>query len=865
MFLPILNIPGEISRREAFRMEKIEESGSPGWGASLYQTTEDVAKAVAAAAAAVRAPRPSVVYSAKDDTGSPMKKLQNQVSKLIKGLSSPPEAKSRLYNPEILTSQKRQWANFQLQSLDHRVWKEPSRLFESMVVVGLHPNCDIHALQSLYFSRKSEGSGRFRSALSGQHHSRVEPNLEPQVLFVYPPEKQLPLKYKDLLSFCFPAGVEVHAVERTPSMSELNEILLGQEHLKQSDQSFVFRLQVADNSTLYGCCVLVEEIVQKPSGLISMMSEGQPSHNGLSRHILTTRRCYCILSRLPYFELHFGVLNSIFIEERLERLTKQIGDLDINPSTLFDKDDFEEKSSITSLDDREHNLLDGTPYNSQLSTCESVTVININERSHAEHESLEGCISSSKGTSCDNAVPVDGDIQKHHETEVDIYPSEEASSGDIEKQHEIKGDASSSKEASSSDNDVPIDGDIEKHHDSKGDVIGSERLDSDTCEDDNKHLVERSLPNAVLPLLRYQQYESSDSSYSFQGSPSEDRHFRSDIDEAETEVSFSGRDESSQNSDILEWAKDSNHGSLQIICEYYKLQLPASGSTIKFHPLDHLHPLEYHRPDETVLHVAGSTIDLKSCSTSLELAEVHNALMVEEEANALSVWAIACLCGSLRLEHVLTLFAGALLEKQVVVVCSNLGILSACIMAIIPLIRPYQWQSLLMPVLPNDMLDFLDAPVPYIVGVKNKNSELQSKLTNVVLVDVNKNQMKSHSIPQLPQQKELYASLISYHGKLVGESFLGKKRPVYECTDVQAEAAKGFLRVLRSYLDSLCSSLRCHTITNVQSNNDKVSLLLKDSFIESFPYRDRPFMKLFVDTQLFSVHTDFVLSFFQKE
>lgn len=913
MFLPIINIPGDLSRGGVFGMEKIEESGSPSWGASLFQTTEDVAKAVAAAASAVRSPRPSVVYSAKDDTGSPMKKLQNQVSKLIKGLSSPPVAKSGLYNPEILTSQKRQWASFQLQSLDHRVWKEPSRLFESMVVVGLHPNCDIQALQSLYFSRKSEGSGRFRNALSGQHHhSRVEPNLEPQVLFVYPPEKQLPLKYKDLLSFCFPAGVEVHAVERTPSMSELNEILLGQEHLKQSDQSFVFRLQVADNSTLYGCCVLVEEIVQKPSGLISMMSEGQPSHMGLSRHILTTRRCYCILSRLPYFELHFGILNSIFIEERLARLTKQIGEFDINFSTPFDKEAFEEKSSSTSSEDREHNLLDGAPENSQSSTCESVTVGTINERSHLEHQNLEERISSSKDTSCDNAVPVDGDVQKHHETKGDVSPSEESSSGDIEKHHETKEDVSSSKEAisgeiekqhetegdvsaskeASDNNDVPIDGDIEKHHDSKedisskeaisdnailidddtekhhdskGDVVGSERLDSDICEDDNKHLVERSLPNAVLPLLRYQQYESSDSSYSFQGSPSEDRHFRSDIDEAETEVSFSGQDESSQNSDILEWAKDSNHGSLQIICEYYKLELTTCGSTIKFHPLDHLHPLEYHRPDATVLHVAGSTIDLKSCRTSLELAEVHNALMVEEEASALSVWAIACLCGSLRLEHVLTLFAAALLEKQVVVVCSNLGVLSACILSIIPLIRPYQWQSLLMPVLPNDMLDFLDAPVPYIVGVKNKNSELQSKLSNVVLVDVNKNQMKSHSIPQLPQQKELYSSLSFYHSKLVGESYLGKKRPVYECTDVQAEAAKGFLRVLRSYLDSLCSNLRCHTITNVQSNNDKVSLLLKESFIESFPYRDRPFMKHFVDTQLFSVHTDFILSFFQKE
>lgn len=98
-------------------MEKIEESGSPGWGASFFQTTEDVARAVAAAAAAVRSPRPSVVYSSKDDSGSQLQKFQCQVTRLMKGLSSPPEVKSGAYNPEILTSQKRQWARFQLQSL----------------------------------------------------------------------------------------------------------------------------------------------------------------------------------------------------------------------------------------------------------------------------------------------------------------------------------------------------------------------------------------------------------------------------------------------------------------------------------------------------------------------------------------------------------------------------------------------------------------------------------------------------------------------------------------------------------------------------------------------------------------------------
>lgn len=73
--------------------------------------------------------------------------------------------------------------------------------------------------------------------------------------------------------------------------------------------SHFFRLQVADNSTLYGCCLLVEEIVNKPSRLLSTILDKPPACSSLSRYVMTTRRCYCILTRLPFFELHFGVLN----------------------------------------------------------------------------------------------------------------------------------------------------------------------------------------------------------------------------------------------------------------------------------------------------------------------------------------------------------------------------------------------------------------------------------------------------------------------------------------------------------------------------------------------------------------------------
>ncbi|KAI5446639.1 hypothetical protein KIW84_014470 [Lathyrus oleraceus] len=73
----------------------------------------------------------------------------------------------------IAKAAKRQWAaNFHLQYNDHKSWKEPAKLFENMVVVGLHPNSDIQALQKQYLVRRSEGSGKLRSAL-GYHSLKV--------------------------------------------------------------------------------------------------------------------------------------------------------------------------------------------------------------------------------------------------------------------------------------------------------------------------------------------------------------------------------------------------------------------------------------------------------------------------------------------------------------------------------------------------------------------------------------------------------------------------------------------------------------------------------------------------------------------
>ncbi|KAK8506148.1 hypothetical protein V6N13_002789 [Hibiscus sabdariffa] len=160
------------------------------------------------------------------------------------------------------------------------------------------------------------------------------------------------------------------------------------------------------------------------------------------------------------------------------------------------------------------------------------------------------------------------------------------------------------------------------------------------------------------------------------------------------------------------------------------------------------------------------------------------------------------------------------------------------------------------------------------VGVQDKPADMKMRTSNLVQVNLAKKQVKTCYAPQLPRRKELVSELGPIHSKLYFEGSIAKKHPTYRCNEAQAEAATQFLTVMREYLESLCANLRSHTITNVQSNDDRVgtyvvllpvSILLKDSFIDSFPVDNRPFIKMFVDTQLFTVLSDSRLSSYENE
>ncbi|KOM29919.1 hypothetical protein LR48_Vigan831s003700 [Vigna angularis] len=177
-----------------------------------------------------------------------LQKLKSHVNKAWRWGGKSREDALANFNPEVMANQKRQWYQLHPKSLDCVNNKEPTSLFEHFVIVGLHPDANLEAVEHSFARRKKwekdKGKPEFRDCRKSQQQKVIEPTLEPQLLFKYPPAKKLTLRMKDLAPFCFPEGVKAWLLERTPSLSELNELVYGQEHLGKDDLSFVFAVKI---------------------------------------------------------------------------------------------------------------------------------------------------------------------------------------------------------------------------------------------------------------------------------------------------------------------------------------------------------------------------------------------------------------------------------------------------------------------------------------------------------------------------------------------------------------------------------------------------------------------------------------------
>jgi hypothetical protein len=103
---------------------------------------------------------------------------------------------------------------------------------------------------------------------------------------------------------------------------------------------------------------------------------------------------------------------------------------------------------------------------------------------------------------------------------------------------------------------------------------------------------------------------------------------------------------------------------------------------------------------------------------------------------------------------VLRLISALLNESRVVLIAEQLSDLSTVAHCAMALLQPFTWQHVFIPVLPTAMIDYVCAPMPFVVGVLESHRGLlaQQPMDACVFVDISRSKLRGDEhVPQLPR------------------------------------------------------------------------------------------------------------------
>jgi hypothetical protein len=116
---------------------------------------------------------------------------------------------------------------------------------------------------------------------------------------------------------------------------------------------------------------------------------------------------------------------------------------------------------------------------------------------------------------------------------------------------------------------------------------------------------------------------------------------------------------------------------------------------------------------------------------------------------------IYALFRSLSIPNIVTLFEFVLAESRIILLSSHTAMLHLASMAITNLLYPFQWTGVFIPVLPSRLVQTIEAPCPYIVGIERRYEPLDYPEDDYVLVDLDNDSIVSNGPPPpaLPRQQ----------------------------------------------------------------------------------------------------------------
>ena len=103
------------------------------------------------------------------------------------------------------------------------------------------------------------------------------------------------------------------------------------------------------------------------------------------------------------------------------------------------------------------------------------------------------------------------------------------------------------------------------------------------------------------------------------------------------------------------------------------------------------------------------------------------------------------------LDTIIKIFSSILYEQKLIFIGNELGPLTRLINTFITLLYPFSWPHTYIPILPTLMLDVIQAPTPYIIGIlrscepylSNNDDFLSQENSDILIVDIDHDRIRS--------------------------------------------------------------------------------------------------------------------------
>ncbi|XP_072766252.1 DENN domain-containing protein 1A isoform X6 [Anoplolepis gracilipes] len=181
--------------------------------------------------------------------------------------------------------------------------------------------------------------------------------------------------------------------------------------------------------------------------------------------------------------------------------------------------------------------------------------------------------------------------------------------------------------------------------------------------------------------------------------------------------------------------------------------------------------------------------------------------------------------------NMMIIFASMLYERRIIFISKRLSRLSACVQACNALIYPMIWQHIYIPVLPLSLIDYLLAPMPFLIGVPTLTLQKipKSDLGEVVILDADNNTIESpfQDLESLPQ--DVVTNL--------------KKALRNRSTLLGDGVSRAFLRALVQLTAGYREALTLQQGERITFN--------QNAFVESRPSSMQPFLRKMLELQIF--------------